>query len=236
VIALFAAALVFGGAQQLAFGAVWNDNPSLVLVLLTPATSLLFLIAGLMMGKTDSLRSFLRIMRLPGRLPSDFMSMESAPGGLVNMGVLGLAMWGYTMIVGAPLNGPVIGGLFTVIGFASFGKHLRNVWPVIAGIVIAALTFGHDLAAPGVILAALFGTTLAPFAGDFGIGMGLVAGFLHLSIVMRSGGWHAGIGLYNNGFAGGLTATLLVAIVEWYRATFPTRRAGQVDASRQEER
>lgn len=104
------------------------------------------------------------------------------------------------------------------MGFSAFGKHPWNVWPVLAGIAIAALAFGKELSAPGVILASLFGTTLAPLAGEFGIPVGVVAGFLHLVIVLRSGEWHAGIGLYNNGLAGGLTATLLVSVIQWYRS------------------
>jgi hypothetical protein len=48
--------------------------------------------------------------------------------------------------------------------------------------------------------------------------MGLLAGFLHLVMVERTGAWHLGVNLYNNGFAGGLTAALLVAVIEWYRS------------------
>lgn len=234
-IALFAAAIIFGRGEQLSGGALWHADPSLLFVLLTPAVCLLFVVAGIIMGGTSAFPSVLRILKLPGRLPSDFMSMESIPGALLNMGIMGAVVWGYAMIVGAPINGPVTGGLFTVIGFASFGKHPRNVLPVLAGVVIAALVFGLDLAAPGVILAALFGTTLAPIVGDFGTIMGLVAGFLHLTIVMRSGSWHAGIGLYNNGFAGGLTATLLVSLIEWYRSNWWTGRGRQFDQPEKEE-
>lgn len=235
VIALFAAALIFGGRAQLDGGSVWNDSPSLLLVLVTPAASAALLVTGLAMGPADSLREFAAILKLTGRLPSDFMSMRSVGGSLVNMGAMGLLAWGYAFAVGAPLNGPVLGGLFTIIGFAAFGKHPANVWPIVAGVVIAALAFGLDLAAPGVILAALFGTTLAPLVGDFGVALGLVAGALHLSIVMRSGAWHAGIGLYNNGFAGGLTATLLVALIEWVRSVRPAGRLRR-DEARERER
>ena len=223
-LALFAAAVIFGRGQQLPGGRVWNDDPSLLLRLLIPSVSATLIIAGLIGGGLNALRSFRRILKLPGRLPSDFMDMDSMAGTLINMGAMGLAMWGYVVAVGADLNGPVLGGIFTVIGFAAFGKHPRNVWPVLAGIVLAAVTFGHELSAPGVILAALFGTTLAPLAGEFGVAFGVIAGFLHLVIVLRSGAWHAGIGLYNNGFAGGLTATLLVAVIEWYRANSPSKK------------
>ena len=236
-IALFAAAIVCGHGTHLAGCAVWNRHPSLLLRALVPSISALLVLAGFLSGPADAVRSFGRILRLPGRLPSDFMDMASVGGSLLNMGVMGFLLWGYVVLVGADLSGPVLGGLFTVIGFASFGKHPRNVWPVLVGIMLAAVSFGQDLFAPAVILAALFGTTLAPLAGGFGIPVGIVAGFLHLAIVLRSGAWHAGIGLYNNGFAGGLTATLLVAVIEWYRSNNPTEmpaRAGSMASFRKD--
>ena len=236
-IALFAAAVVFGQGKQLAGGSVWNSQPSLLLQWLIPTISALLILAGLSAGRMDALRSFRRILKLPGRLPSDFMDMETVAGSLVNMGVMGIALWGYVVLVGADLSGPVLGGLLTVMGFAAFGKHPANVWPVLVGVMLAAVTFDQDLFARGVILGALFGTTLAPLAGQFGIPIGILAGFLHLSIVMRSGAWHAGIGLYNNGFAGGLTATLLLAVIEWYRTNNPTAtpaRAGSMASFRKD--
>jgi hypothetical protein len=35
---------------------------------------------------------------------------------------------------------------------------------------------------------------------------------------MQTGAWHGGFNLYNNGFAGGLTVGLFVAVIEWYRS------------------
>jgi hypothetical protein len=224
-LALFAAAVITGRGPELQNHLLWNSEPSLVLRLLIPILSGVLLLVGLVSGGVEAWKSYLRILKLPGRLPSDFMDMESPAGALVNMGMLGLGVWLYTLLVGADLSGPVLGGILTVIGFAAFGKHLYNASPVVVGVVLGALAFGMNLGAPGVILAALFGTTLAPLAGEFGIVMGIVAGFLHLAIVSRSGAWHIGIGLYNNGLAGGLTATLLVSVIEWYRTNRRTRKA-----------
>jgi hypothetical protein len=69
---------------------------------------------------------------------------------------------------------------------------------------------------PGPLLAALFSTTLAPLSASFGPLLGIVAGVVHLMLVMRTAAWFGGVNLYNNGFAGGLTATLLVAIITWW--------------------
>jgi hypothetical protein len=164
-----------------------------------------------------SWQEFLRILKLPGRLPSDFCDLEGPGGALLNAGFLGLGYSAFVVVIGAPFNGPVIGGLMTIMGFAFFGKHVRNVLPVFVGLLIAALVFGKSLVLPWVVLAFLFGTALAPLAGEFGPYIGVFAGFLHLVIVERSGSWHGGMNLYNNGFAGGLTATLFVSIIEWYR-------------------
>jgi len=66
---------------------------------------------------------------------------------------------------------------------------------------------------PGAILAALFGTTLAPIAGTFGPFVGILAGFIHLSVVMNVGFLHGGMNLYNNGFAGGIVAAVFISVL-----------------------
>lgn len=222
-LALFAASLVLLRGHELAAGLLWNTETTPLRRWLIPALSLVLLLAGLVDGRRAALQGFVRILRLPGRLPSDFVEMVSPAAVLLNMGVMGVATWLYVTAVGGDWSGPVVGGMLTVVGFAAFGKHPRNTWPVVAGIALAALAGGRPLSAPTVLLAALFGTTLAPLAGEFGIAIGLVAGFLHLLVVERTGAWHAGIGLYNNGFAGGLTATLLVSLIEWYRTNRKNR-------------
>ncbi len=216
---VFGASLLVASGRTPSAALAWNDAPSLSLILLIPAMSLLLLIAGFSSRPRQALVGFRKIATLSGRLPSDFMTMSSVNGSLVNMGIMGLLTWGYVMAVGGKLNGPVLGGVLTAIGFASFGKHPRNGWSVVAGVALACLLFGKDPAAPGPILAALFCLTLSPVAGEFGWKIGVVAGLLHFVMVERTGAWHLGVNLYNNGFAGGLTATLLVAVIEWYRAS-----------------
>jgi hypothetical protein len=144
--------------------------------------------------------------------------MASMPGTLLNSGLIGLAGSIYVHFSGAPFNGPVIGGLLTIMGFAAFGTHLKNSWPVVAGVIAATLLTGNSLSAPGPILAAIFCTTLAPLAGEFGVIAGLSAGFVHFLMVMQSGSWHGGMNLYNNGFAGGLTAAMMVSVIQWYKS------------------
>jgi hypothetical protein len=215
---LFAASFIRAGGHQFAPLSVWfRENPP-VLILLVPVLSLLLILSGLISEKGKAFKHFYAIRKHPGRLPSDFMELESVGGALVNAGIVGLLWSLYLLLIGAHFNGPVIGGLFTIIGFATFGTHPKNSLPVLAGVVASTLLFGMEINAPGPVLAAIFATTLGPLAGQFGPIMGFVAGFIHLVMVSFTGSWHGAMNLYNNGFAGGLTAALLVAIIQWYQA------------------
>jgi hypothetical protein len=157
------------------------------------------------------------ILRQPGRLVTDFVTIEGFAFTMLNMGILGFLTMFYVVIVGGHFSGPVIGGIFTVVGFGSFGKHPKNTIPVIIGVVIATIVSKGDLSSTGAILTALFATTLAPITGYYGILAGILAGFLHMSLVSNLSYLHGGMNLYNNGFSGGFVAAILVPIFESYR-------------------
>ena len=88
------------------------------------------------------------------------------------------------------------------------------------GVFLGALARSASPADPSLTLAALFGTTLAPIAGRFGFGWGIVAGFVHSAVALTVGPLHAGLNLYNNGFAAGIVAALLVPVIVALRAGF----------------
>ncbi|HWR13109.1 MAG TPA: DUF1576 domain-containing protein [Rectinemataceae bacterium] len=214
---LFAASLPSAGGRDISAIVQWGEVASPWLILIIPVLSSISIFLAFASSGRRSWKEFLAIQKLSGRLPSDFCDLEGPGGALLNAGILGLIYSAYIAIIGAPFNGPVLGGLMTVIGFGLFGKHARNVLPVFIGLFLAALLFGKNLTESWVVLAFLFGTGLAPLAGEFGILVGIMAGFLHLVVVERTGTWHGGMNLYNNGFASGLTATLIVSVIEWYK-------------------
>ncbi len=195
----------------------WYEGSAPAARFTVPALSIALLLTGLIRGGRGVFKDLLGIQKIPGRLPSDFTDMASTPAAMINSGLIGLVGSLYVLIAGAAFSGPVVGGLLTIMGFGAFGTHLRNSWPVLAGVVSATLLTGNQLHAPGPILAAIFGTTLSPVAGQFGILTGFIAGFIHFLMVMQTGAWSGGMNLYNNGFAGGLTAALIVSIIQWYK-------------------
>lgn len=216
--ALFAASFFRAGGYEFASLMQWHTSDSAILMFMVPVLSVILICTGIFSAGKNSWKDLLAIQKHTGRLPSDFMDLESVGGSLINAGLIGLAGSAYILIIGGDFNGPTIGGLLTIVGFGAFGTHLRNSWPVVVGVIAASLVFGKALTSPGVLLAVIFCTTLAPLAGAFGIVTGLVAGFIHLVLVHQTGSWQGGMNLYNNGFAGGLTATLIVSVIAWYRS------------------
>lgn len=154
-----------------------------------------------------------RLLSTTGRSPSDYLRMFGAGPVLVNTGVNGMAAILYILLVGGDLNGPTLGGIFTIMGFSAFGKHLRNIVPVMLGVALGAYGVHQTPDYPSLQLAGLFGTTLAPIAGHFGWPFGILAGFIHSALVMQAGGPVAGLNLYNNGFSGGLIAITLYPVI-----------------------
>jgi hypothetical protein len=153
------------------------------------------------------------ILRQSGRSPTDFVALAGIGPSLLNMSLTGAIGTAYVLAVGGDLNGPTIGAILTIVGFSAFGKHPRNILPIMLGVFVASMLKDWSAHDPSAVLAALFGTTLAPIAGRFGWRWGIVAGFIHSSVAQTVGDLHGGLVLYNNGFAAGLVAAILVPVI-----------------------
>lgn len=161
-----------------------------------------------------SLREYDKLTRETGRLVTDFTSLYGFGLTLINMAIMGFVSTAYVLLTGGSLNGPILGGIFTVVGFSAFGKHPRNTIPIFLGVYLALLLNIYDPRSTASTLGALFGTTLAPIAGRYGPLAGIMTGFMHAGMVINVGYLHAGVNLYNNGFSGGFIAATLAPIFE----------------------
>lgn len=173
----------------------------------------LILIIGLLSSNqlVDALKG---IFKQSGRLVSDYLSNDGFGPTMVNMSLLGFMSMTYVLLIQGDLSGPALGGIFTIVGFGAFGKHVKNIFPVLVGVYLSTYLNIWDPNTPGAILAALFGTTLAPIAGTYGWFSGVIAGFFHMVVVMNVGVMHGGMNLYNNGFSGGFVAAVLVPLLD----------------------
>lgn len=194
---------------------VSKENQMIIIALLIVIFTGLIII-GLMIN-TKSIQQFKRIFKFKGTLVTDFTYLVGYGITFVNMGLLGFSGLAYVLLIGGVVNGPAIAGIMTLVGFGALGKHFKNCLPVVIGVILTALFFDYELSSTGVVLAVLFSTTLAPIAGTYGPIIGVIAGICHMILVTNVGIIHGGINLYNNGFAGGLVAGILVPIVEAFK-------------------
>lgn len=153
------------------------------------------------------------LLKTSGRAPTDYLRMFGAGPVMINTGINGLIGMAFIYLGGGNLNGPTVGGILTIMGFSAYGKHAGNIIPVMGGVFLGSIIMDWSLSDPTVQLACLFCTTLAPVSGYFGWPYGIAAGFIHSAVVLYTGSPVAGMNLYNNGFSGGLVATVLYPII-----------------------
>jgi hypothetical protein len=191
---------------------IWTSENQGILTGFLAVFFLSMLVVGISLDRRW-LRQLSTLVKLSGQAPTDFVAIVGLGATMVNMGLCGLLGLTYLLVIGADLNGPTIGGILTIVGFAAFGKHPLNIVPIMAGVFLGSLAKPWNINDPAIVLATLFGTTLAPIAGQFGWLWGIVAGFLHSSAALTVGFNHAGLNLYNNGFAAGIVAAVMVPVI-----------------------
>ncbi len=189
------------------------------LLVLTIVMSMLFIGGGLIENK----RAFTKyplILKRSGRLVSDFIRDAGRDISMINVGVMGLISVVFITVLGIEINGAVMGGILTVMGFGAFGKHPFNSIPVMIGasvwFLLYPIVYGEP-AGVGLAIAVLFVTAIAPIAGRFGVFLGIFAGFVHIVLTPFTYVFQGGFDLYNNGFAAGFVAALLVPVFEVIR-------------------
>lgn len=202
---------------------IWKEGWDPVLLVGSMFYFVITFIIGVILehGRMDGI---IKIMRHPGRAVADFVMMDGPGTTLMNMGLMGLVSETYIIIVHADLNGPILGSIMTVFGFAAFGAHLRNFLPVMAGVCLSTLFTNYELHSPGMLIASLFVVGISPIAGQFGPIVGILAGMLHACIVSCTSVLYGGLNLYNNGFSAGWVAVIMIPLIESFMTHFEIRK------------
>ncbi|MBQ5695914.1 MAG: DUF1576 domain-containing protein [Clostridium sp.] len=194
---------------------LWHTGSNKILFILMFICCIYLIIVGLIYGKNNK-RNLSNINKQTGRLISDFY-LIFGESTYINMGILGILSTLFVILIGGDLNGATICGIFTIIGFGSFGKNIRNTIPIIIGATIAGIFNVNEINSPSLLLSILFSTTLAPISGKFGWKYGILAGMIHVNIVANIGYLHGGLNLYNNGLAGGFVAMILIPLITTFK-------------------
>lgn len=191
------------------------------------------LIGYLLNGKSFS--GYEKILKNTGHR-TDFAALYGMPVCLINIGCVGLLFLIYLNIViyftdgGAGFTGATIGVLLAALTFTATGQHPKNVWPIMIGyqlLYTVTLLFcqasgreiGWTISTQGYINGVAFATGLCPIVGRYGVRAGIAAGFMCASMCTATSVLHGGLVLYNGGFTAGITALILIPILEHYIPT-----------------
>jgi hypothetical protein len=191
---------------------MWSSGNNLILSIFL-ITFFLVNVLFILISNVKPQFNFVKFNMEPGVAPSDFITKYGFSSTLLNMLLIGLISHLFILLFNAPLNGPTIGGVFTIIGFGAYGKNVRNVLYILIGATLGHVLGWWQLTTPVIMLGALFGTGIAPIAGKYGFVVGVIAITLHIGLVQNVGSLYFGLNLYNNGFAEGFTGFIIPAIM-----------------------
>ncbi len=183
-------------------------------------------------------REYGKLLRCTG-YGADFSDKFGMPLCMINIAVYGFALLAYLNFIfvlpelfpvlpsGVGFTGPTVGVVFAALTFAADGQHPRNVYPIAVGYallsaIVVAICLLTDLEVPwtlstqAYINGFAFATGLCPIAGKYGVRYGVLAGLLSALICTVTADMHGGFVLYNGGFTAGLTALILIPLLDFY--------------------
>ena len=186
-----------------------------------------------------SIREYGKLLKCTG-YGTDFIDQFGMPVCMINIAVYGFAILAYLNLVfilpdlfpllpaGSGLTGPTVGVVFAALTFAADGQHPKNVAPIVVGYVllwiivvvicwISGLDIPWTLSTQAYINGLAFATGLCPIAGKYGFRYGVIAGVLSATICTVTSGMHGGFVLYNGGFTAGLSALILIPLLDFYQ-------------------
>ena len=194
-------------------------------------------IVGFVLNK-KSIHGYRDLLQCTGH-GTDFTDKFGMPVCMINIAIYGFTMLAYLNLVfilpsifpglptGVGFTGATAGVIFAALTFATDGQHTKNVFPIVVGYItlfvlvvfickIAKFDIPWTLSTQEYINGLAFATGLCPIAGKYGFRYGVLAGFMSAVICTVTAEMHGGFVLYNGGFTAGLTALVIIPILDFY--------------------
>ena len=184
------------------------------------------------LGNGKSFKGYKSLWRCDGH-SDDFNEIYGPYLTYINIGVYGVSMLAFLVIVylvaeGVGFTGPTTGILIASITFTACGQTVRNVWPIALGYIIVVtistlvcvvckMPIVWNISSQLYINGFAFATGLCPFSGRYGWKAGVLAGVICAVLCSITATMHGGFVLYNGGLTAGLTAMILLPILEFYK-------------------
>lgn len=185
---------------------------------------LLLLILSIGFGYKELFEGLAKIIKHPGILITDYIVVGGYYANLFNVALVGILNLILIYKMKVPVNGLIFAGYFVSIGFAFFGKTVVNVLPIYLG---GYLYSKHEkINFKGIFGVMMFCTGLAPVVSFllfnpqlqiwsrviFGVGSGIIIGFIMTPLSSHMLKFHDGYNLYNIGFTAGIVGNIFAAI------------------------
>ena len=194
-------------------------------------------IVGFILNK-KSIRGYRDLLQCTGH-GTDFTDKFGMPVCMINIAIYGLAILAYLNLVfvlpsvfpglptGVGFTGATAGIVLAALTFAADGQHIKNVFPIVVGYIslfalvvlictVARFDIPWTLSTQAYISSLAFATGLCPIAGKYGFRYGVLAGFMSAIICTVTAEMHGGFVLYNGGFNAGITALVVVPVLDFY--------------------
>ena len=185
-----------------------------------------------------SIRGYRDLLQCTGH-GTDFTDKFGMSVCMINIAIYGFAILAYLNLVfvlpaifpmfptGVGFTGATAGVILAALTFAADGQHIKNVFPIAVGYIalfvlvilicgVAKFDVPWTLSTQSYINGLAFATGLCPVAGKYGFRYGVIAGFMSAIICAITASMHGGFVLYNGGFNAGLTALVLIPILDFY--------------------
>lgn len=178
-----------------------------------------------------SFKGYKKVWNIDGH-KDDLPLEHGLPLTFINIAIYGTAILIFISLVtlfggGVGFTGPTTGIVIASITFSASGQTVKNVWPIALGyVIVVGLSSGVCVLIDNEIVwltlsqtyinSFAFATGLCPFSGRYGWKIGVFAGMISAILCVSTSAMHGGFVLYNGGFTAGLTALILLPILEFY--------------------
>lgn len=185
--------------------------------------SFLFFLSLTLGSPQEMIQGYFRIITSSGLLISDYLEIGGLSATLFNVASILLLYFLIINHLKIKVTGPIYAGLFTIAGFAFFGKNVLNTLPLLTGIYLYSLI--HKIDIRNVIIIILFSTGISPLVSftmfesglpwlysiPLAVILGMFTGFILPPFAAHTVKFHSGYDLYNIGFAMGILALIYTA-------------------------
>ena len=157
--------------------------------------------------------------------------------------LLCLFILAYYNAIGATFNSVQLGLIFCMLCTCNSGSRPTNVWPIMAGYVVASFAakyvsafFGGEFTLPvnaaAICIGLCYANGLSPISDKYGWRYGMIAAMMHFCMVTTVPELHGGMCLYNGGFTAALVCMLMVPSLErHFRPKLERRAARKLNAA-----